>query len=214
MQPQQPYSNPYDFIVNPDKPSRKQLVALPGGGNPMLGRFIIVAVGVIVLIIAAVVVASLLSGSGNIPNMTIVAEDQAELVRVATLATQAQSNDVSQQTTMNFAQNSALSIASDQQQLLSFLSSHNTKLSTKTLALKDNPHTDQVLNAAAASSTYDPAFLTAMQGDYTIYVNDIKTAYAKSTNPTEKQLLQKEYKNAQLLEQQLQSAQGQVNSGT
>jgi hypothetical protein len=175
---------------------------------------LIVGVLVVVVIILAVASSLLTSKGGNVTNMTSVAQDQVELVRVATEATQDQSADISQSTTRYFADNCLLAISSEQQRLLAFLTAHGVKLSTAKLALKQNSHTDAELTAAAASSTYDTAFLTAMQGDMSTYTSDLKVAYAASTNPQEKALLSTDYKDASLLEQQLTSALNNVSAGT
>lgn len=213
MQPQQPYNNPYDFIVNPEKPQRRPALNLNGSNMAM--RIGLIAGLLVVIMIVIVVVSSLFSSSGsNVVNMTSVAQDQVELIRVTTEATQDQSNDISQTTTRYFADNCLLSVSSEHQQLMSFLTSHGVKLSTAQLALKQSSRTDAALQAAAASSTYDTAFLTAMQGDMGMYVSDIKVAYKASTNPQEKQLLSTEYKDAALLDQQLTSALNNVNAGT
>ena len=215
MQPQQPYTNPYDFIVNPQKPPRQPLMSFSGGSGGGMGmRIAVVGIGLVILIVMVVGIASLFKGSGNVANMKIVAEDQAELIRVATLATQDQSNDISQSTTLYFAQNCYLSLASEQQQLLKFLSSSGVKLSPAQLALKTNSQTTQALSAAAASSTYDVTLLNAMQGDMSTYMSDLKVAYAASKNPKEQQLLKSEYQAGQLLTQQLTTAENNVNAGT
>jgi hypothetical protein len=214
MQPQQPYNNPYDFIVNPEKPARKPMVSLSGPGSGIGMRIAIATVIFVLIIIAATVVASLFKGSGNSTNMTSVAQDQAELIRVTTLATQDQSNDISTQTTLYFAQNCDLSVSSEQQRLLAFLSKNGLKLSTAKLALKTNGQTTSALTNAAASSTYDTVFLNAMQGDMNTYIADIKTAYNASKSPTEKQILNTDYQDATLLNQQLKSAINNVGTGT
>lgn len=213
MQPQQPYTDPYsnpynnqyDFIMNPQAPQRRPVLNLNGGSMGM--RIAVVAGGLVVLILIIVVVSSLFSGGGNVPNLTTVAEDQSEAVRVANLAVQDDSSHVTQVTTMNFAQNASLSIASDRAQLTTFLSSHGSKLSPNTLALKSNPATTQALSAAASSSTFDQAFLTAMQTDLETYASDLKQAYLHSQNTTEKQILSNDYNNEQLLMKQLTGAQ-------
>ncbi len=213
MQPQQPYNNPYDFIVNPEKPQRQPVLNL--NGSSMAMRIGLIAGLVVVIMIVIVIASSIFSSSGgNVTNMTSVAQDQVELIRVATEASQNQSNDISQTTTLYFADNCLLSLSSENQQLLSFLNANGVKLSTAQLALKQNSRTDAALQAAAASSTYDTAFLTAMQGDMSTYVSDLKVAFNASTNPKEKQLLSTEYKDALLLNQQLTSALNNVNVGT
>lgn len=215
MQPQQPYNNPYDFIVNPQKPQRAPLMSFSGGSGGGMGmRIAVVGIGLVLLIVVMIVISSLFKGGGNTKNMTSVAQDQAEILRVATLATQSQSNDISQNTTLFFAQNADLSISSEQQKLLSFLSANGAKLSTAQLALKTNNQTTNALTAAAASSTYDTAFLSAMQTDFATYNADLKIAYAASKNPQEQQLLKADYQGAQLLTQELTSAMNNVNAGT
>jgi hypothetical protein len=215
MQPQQPYSNPYDFITNPQKPSRPPLMSFSGGSGGGMGmRIAVVGIGLVLLIVILIAISSLFKGGSNVANMKLVAQDQAELVRVTTLATQDQSNDISQNTTLYFAMNTNLTVSSAQQKLLAFLSSHGAKISKATLALKTNSQTTQALSAAAASSTYDTTFLNAMQGDMSTYVADLKVAYAASKNPQEQQLLKTDYQSAQLLTQELTSAQNNVNSGT
>ena len=177
-------------------------------------RIAVFGIGIVVLIIIMATVGTLLKGPTNVPNMKVVAEDQAELIRVTTLATQDQSNDISQHTTLYYAMNTNLTVSSAQQKLLAFLSAHGAKLSPATLALKTNSQTTQALAAAAASSTYDTTFLTAMQGDMSTYMADLKVAYAASKNAQEQQLLKTDYQSAQLLNQELTSAQNNVNAGT
>lgn len=215
MQPQQPYNNPYDFIVNPQKPQRAPLMSFSGSSGGGMGmRIAVVGIGLVLLIIVMIVVSSLFKGGGNTKNMTTVAQDQAEILRISTLATQDQSNNISQSTTLYFAQNSQLSVSSEQQKLLAFLSKNGVKLSPAVLALKTNSQTTQALSAAAASSTYDTTFLTAMQSDFSTYSADLKIAYAASKNPQEQQLLKADYQGAQLLTQELTSALNNVNAGT
>jgi hypothetical protein len=181
------------------------------GGGSMAIRIAIVVIGVVVLMILIIVASSLLSGSGNVPNLTIVAEDQNEIARVATIANNNASN-ISQATTSNFAQACALSVTSAQQQLVSFLGQHGTKLSTGTLAKKQNPSSDQALNAAITSSTFDQTFLNIMQTELSGYASDLKKAYAGAQNSTEKQLISNDYQDEQLLAQQLSSAQSALNN--
>lgn len=213
MQPQQPYNNPYDFIVNPEKPQRRPVLNV-GGSNVAVRIALVVGLVVVVAVVLAVGSSLLTSGSSNVTNMTAVAQDQTELVRVATQATQDQSTDINQSSTRYFADNTLLAVSSEQQRLLAFLSSNGVKLSTAQLALKHSSSTDAALSAAASSSTYDTAFLTAMQGDMSSYISDIKKAFAASSNPQEKALLQTDYKDASLLQQNLTYATNNVNAGT
>ncbi|HEY1835352.1 MAG TPA: hypothetical protein VGG13_00850 [Candidatus Saccharimonadales bacterium] len=209
MQPQTPYSDPYDFITNPKKPPRARLFKLPGGSFGM--RIAIVVGGGVIILIVLAIIASLFSGGSNAQQyVTAVAQDQTELARVAALATQ--SSAVSQQTTSNFAQTCSLSMTSAQQQLVSYLSSHGTELSASKLAFKQNPATDQALTNAAAASDYDQSFLGLMQTELKGYGSDLKEAYANTQNGATRQLLSNDYQGEQLLLEQLTSAQNQLQN--
>lgn len=210
MQPEQQYNNPYEFITSPQQPQRRQLVKLPGGSFGM--RIGLILGGGVVLVIVLAIIASLFSSGGNTQYVAAVAADQTELARVATLATQA--SGVSQQTTSNFAQTCSLSMTSAQQQLLNFLSSHGTKLSSGKLALKANPATDQALTNAAAASDYDQTFLNIMQTELKGYGSDLQKAFANTQSSAERQLLSNDYQGEQLLLQQLTGAQNQLQNAT
>lgn len=204
MQPQ--LSNDYDFIMDPGKPPRQSMLpGLPGGsGNPIIKRVGVVLGIVIVIIILFVVGSSLLGGSGNTPKLTLVAEQQNELIRVATLATTIGAQQ-SSQPNLDFTQSCLLSITSAQQALVSFLGQNGVKLSTKTLALAQNSQTDTTLNTAVAASTFNAAYSTVMQNQLGLYKTSLQNAYKTAGNTTEKQLLLSDYTGAQLLLQELTS---------
>lgn len=203
MQPQQ-NSGQYDFFMNPENaPKRSLLPSAPGGDSSFGKRIVVILGGAVLLLIVGVVISSLLSGGGgNTSRLLTVAEDQTELVRVATLGT----TSATATTTQNFSQSCALSIQSAQLQLTSFISSHGGgKPSSKTLALKQNSATDTALSNATASSSFDATYTSIMQTQLSAYKNDLNTAYKNANNSSEKQLLSSDYNDAQLLVQELNS---------
>lgn len=200
MQPQQPYSPTpnYDFIMSPAPPPKKSLVPLPTSGS-MLQRIAIVAGGFVILLIIIIVFASLLKSGGNNAPLVSIAQQQNELIRVATLGTQ-QATD---QSAKNFAQSTELSLITEQQQLLSYLKTNGTKVSPKQLALTKNTQTDTQLSAAQAASTFDSTFEDVMHTQLTAYTQALKTTFAKTTGPKGRQLLSNDYSATNLLLQQL-----------
>lgn len=189
---------PYDFILNPEKPRKKPLLA--SGGNSLLSRLAIIFGGVVVFVILAIIVMSLLGGkSPNLVAMTTVAQDQTELVRVAHLAdTKATAQGVA-----NVSTNAGLSLASAQQQLLDYLAKNGLKLDKKQLSLKLDKRTDTQLQTAAAASNFDSTFVSVLETQLTTYQRDLKTAYSNTTGPKGRALLSSQYTGAGLLLKQL-----------
>src|ERR1035437_4582855 len=78
MQPQSPVQ--YDFIVNPVKPPKRSFVSALTDGNPIVSIVIVIAV-VIVALIFFIIINSFLNKNTNIPKLTVVAQQQNELIR-------------------------------------------------------------------------------------------------------------------------------------
>lgn len=200
MQPQQPPSTPYDFITNPVKPPKP---------SPLMGmsygkKLALLIGGALALIIfLAIIFSTVFKNEGNVPYLTAVAQDQSEIVRVATKANvQGVSSD-----TKGFSQAVSLSVSSDEQQLLNFLSKHGVKLSNKKLSLGLKTSTDQSLTAAVQASNFDETFENIMQSYLSDYANDLKAAFNNTQNTQERAILSDQYQNSQLLLQALQSLQ-------
>lgn len=197
----QPQGN-YDFILsNPQVPKRK----LFNSSKPLTNNLLVIAGGIIVLIILIVIISSLFLGKGNdSASLVTLAEQQNELVRVSTEGVP----DVTQQTTKNLATNIEFTLTSDQQHLLSYLSTTNTKVNPKSLLLKENTQTDKQLTNAVAIDTIDTVFIQIMQTQLTSYQQALKQVYDKTSKTTEKQVLNNEYSNAKLLLAECASASG------
>jgi hypothetical protein len=201
MQPQQPMppTHPanYDFILNPTPPPRRTL-----GGNSMAMRILIVAVGIFVLLIIAVVFLQLLGkGGGSFDKhaMLIVAQDQTELVRLADRGDQ----DATTQTNKNFSATTSLGMKSEQAALLKYLAEHGYKPKDKELAQKHSVQTDTQLDQAKSSSTFDTVYAGIMKQQLESYKQDLSTAYNSAKSDSAKAALKARYAAADMLLTQL-----------
>lgn len=160
-----------------------------------------IAVGALsVLIIIAVLAISVIGGGGggNKAPMVTVAQEQTELIRVATQGAQ---HGVDQKT-QNVAYNVQLSVESANSQLLAYLKQNGQKIAPKTLALKHSTQTDTALATALTNSTFDTTFNDILQRDLTAYAQSIKTAFNANPGTKGKALLNTQYAAANLLLEQ------------
>lgn len=212
MQPQQPYyqppSNPtlppqgsgqspnYDFLYS--QPPAKRSV-LPTGSSTMQ-RLLIFVGGLVVLVFTVVIFSSLLSSGGGVnTELAALVGRQNEIIRVAAIGTQ----QASGQSTKNLAVSAQLSMATDQQQLTVYLSHHGHKMSKKELAADQSAATDNQLNSALATSTFDTTFNSILQNELNSYMQSLKSTFAKTTNTGTRSLLNSDYQHAQLLLKQV-----------
>jgi len=186
-------STPYDFIINPSvKPPKKglrlphttKLVYIAGGG-------------VLVVVLLFVALSFIRGGSGN-PALTSIAQQQAELARVAEL----HYSDIHDPTTKNFVISTQLSLASAETEYLQYLSSNGAAIGEKQVALGMNTQTDAALDNAVASGTIDSTVLSTLQTQLQRYQQTIRSAYDASGNTKTKALLQELYNQAALLLEQ------------
>ena len=164
-------------------------------------RLILLAVGTLVVI---VIISALLSSLGkpkfNSAELIGIAQQQAEIVRIANIATSTSNSS----TTLNSAYTIKLGVGSAEQQLVDYLAKNHVKVSTSVLALKKNKQTDAQLNTAVTSSTFDSSFVDIMQTQLTAYQRALKTAYNANPGPTGRKLLTVDYNASGLLLTQLQ----------
>jgi len=197
--------------MSPDQNKRRLRLPSFGslaGGSKMVRLGVIGAATVLVIIIIAVV-ASLLSSSGKgaLQSIIQVAQDQAELARVATLA-QTQAVD---QTVKDLAMSVQLSQETASQQTLQYLSKNHMKVSTKTLGQKANAQTTTALTKAAADNTFDTVFLDAIETQLSTYGADLQHAYKANPGPNGQKLLSQEFDGAKLLLEQAKQATPSAN---
>src|SRR5206468_2820849 len=180
MPPNGYYSQPsqpdYSFLTEPTPaPGSK----LPGSGS-MLGRVIVLAVGLILLLIIFNVVKGLLAGPSPMPYYVTTAEDQAELLHLVTGATE--QHDISTPN-KNFALTTHLTMNTHQANTMQYLSINHRKVDKKTLALKLSASTDAALSEAEASQNFNEAFHDTMKTQLQSYQHDLQIAYSHTTGP-------------------------------
>jgi len=192
---------PYDFIMNPEQPKQHK-ASLPGGNSAAM-RAVFIAGGLLVLLIVFTVIKGLLGGSSNLDSFVAVAQDQQELIHLATNADQ--QPDLST-TNKNFTATAELSLGSAQSQLIKYLSTNGTKVTAKQLALKISSQTDARLTTSAAATTYNQTFKEIVNDKLTTYVTDLQQTYNHTSGNKGKALLSDQYQQAQLLITQLNSS--------
>lgn len=216
MPPQQPYYTPPPQPAVPPTPSQPQydfiMQPAPQSSGDLLTKFIGTstsvriaaaagAVGVILIII--MLVAVILSGNNGLNTTALisVAQKQTELARISSDP----STSATQQPTKNFAATASLTLISDQQALVNFLSLHGSKPSTSTLAASKSANTDSKLQDSQTNGTYDSTYLSIARTQLASYEKSLQIAAAGSKSKTEQQLLSAAYIHAQLLVEQSQS---------
>ncbi len=212
MQPEQPYYQPptmppvqpnpqnggqFDFIMgNAPKASRP---VRSGGGK----TWVVVLIGAVVVIGLLWLILSLVTGGGGSSKtapLVSLAQTQTEIARVAKSAND--SNQLRSQDVKNFAQNTQLSMQTDEQSMVDLLKKNGVSLKDKQLALKQNSQTDSTLKAALGSDTYDSTFVSLMQTQLQSYQTALQQAYSTATSQTEKKLLSDDFNHVNLLLQQ------------
>lgn len=199
----QPNTMPdYDFFMNTQPPAPKSF-QLPGSSSSAPVRIGILAGGFIVLLILFNIVKGLLSGPSNFPYYMSVIQDQQEITHLATAGLAEPSLSTAHK---NFAATAQLSVKSSQSDLVKLVVGSGKKIDDKQANLKISTTTDTQLTSAAASGNYNPTFNQAMQTQLDTYKKDIDTVFSKTTNPKNRDLLKDQYKQAELLSQELASA--------
>lgn len=193
MNPEQPGSNPYDFITTGKKPPKS---GLSGASDPLVMKLVFVIGGAIILVIIVVLLVSFIfSGRTNLNDLVVLAETQQEIVRVA-------NQDTGQDTDINVsgaAINTKLTVITQQQNMITFLNTHRVKVSQKQLDLKKSTQTDKTLLEAKATSTFNTTFTQIMRGQLQDYAVALRKAYAGAASTKEKTLLATQYNQVQLL---------------
>jgi hypothetical protein len=186
--------NPYDFIVNPNTPkSRKGLIGR--GGAPSWKGLALFGGILVVLAIVVVTVLNSMAPKGSTPGLTLAAQRQQEIIRVATLATMGATG----QDTKNFVANVQLSISSSQVKTLNYLQSHGTKLKVKQLSLYKDSQTDTLLTNAANAGNYDKVVVQTLSAQLQTYEGTLQDTEKDTTSTSARQLLKDDYANAQKL---------------
>lgn len=199
MNPQQqgysvppPPSNPYDFIVAPEKPPKKKMIG--SDSSFAIKIALIVGAAVVVMIVIALIVNILVGGKTNVTDLISIAETQQELIRVATENTTA-----TDPTVIGAGLNTQLVVTTQQQKLITYLETRGAKIGASTLASKKNATTDEQLQQAAAANNFDTVFSQTNIQTLQNYASLLKTSYTNATSTKEKTILATDYNQAQLL---------------
>lgn len=202
--PQQPSpqpQQPYDFIMNPEQPKPGR--GLPGLNSSLPVRIGIFAGGLLVLLIIFTVVRNLLAGPSVMPYFVSVAQQQQELIHLASNVTNAGQTQNISTGNQNFAATAQLSLSTSQAELVKYITTNGQKLENKQLGLKIDPKLDERLQTAAAAGTYNQTFKEIMQSEMNDYINSLKSAFQKTSGKNGRALLNNDYEQAQLLMNQL-----------
>jgi hypothetical protein len=199
-QPAQP-NQPYDFIFNPAQqaPKQKSLPSLPGLG-PRLGRVALITVGLIVLLIIFSIIKSSLGGSGNLPALESVGQDETEILHITSEASQQQNLTASDQ---DLIATTSLVLTSSDRSLITYLKDNGHKVNAKIFQLKISSTVDSQLASAATAGTYDQVFDQVINDQLSQYQKDLNTAYNLTKGLKGRALLSSDYKQSTLLRQQL-----------
>ncbi len=164
-------------------------------GGSRATQLLVGAVAIALLFIIGLIIYGVVAPKDSTTTLFVaLTQDQQEIVRVATLGSQASAEE-----TKGLANNTMLSVGSDQTALLSYLGSKGVKVDPKILILKQDSKTDSTLKSATATNTYDAALTNAISSNLETYMRDIQSAYEKATSPQAKKLLNDDYAHAQLL---------------
>ncbi len=195
-QPPQQDNNPYGFFMDQQQTSRRSF----GGGMSVPAKIALLFFGVGGLVVGMIMMYALVfKAPDNKEQLTAVANEQQELIRISRLATFSVDSDEMQ----NFSNSAFITMSSAQVDLLTHLRTRNIKLDAKKLTASMDPQSDQALKAAEAANTYDATYGSLMQEGLTDYQNQIQQAFKLSPTQAEKDLLTKQHKAAGLLLRQL-----------
>jgi hypothetical protein len=205
MQPdyQQPAQHPapdYNFILDPQQPEKPKLFNFNANSMP-LRILLVVGILFVLMIVFAVVKSAIGGGGGSTAAVLSVAQDQQELIHLATNAEDSVTTDLGK----NFTATALLSLQSEQTELISYLKSNHQKVSPKQLNLKISKSTDEQLAAAKSASTFDDTYVSVMRDKLEAYMADLQKAYSQTKGSKGRALLNEDYQAAQLLQKQLES---------
>lgn len=198
-QPQTPQntnfnSAQYDFITNPNQPTKTSL--LGGGGQKQ--RILIVVLGALVLLIIFILVFSLIfgRGSGNANQMLAIGRAQTELMRVSELGERKAGSEQAK----SLAVSTKLTMTSQQQTLIQYLQDSGQKrISERDLQTAPNSQTDQTLTTAETNGRFDEAFLSVMNEQLRAYRRLLQETYDSVGGENAKQLLSNDFNQINLL---------------
>jgi hypothetical protein len=188
-----PGSNPYEFITNPGTPKKQGLFS----GGPKKQRILVVAVLGLVLLMVGIIVAAVISSSGNGNKQDYLAllQQQSELIRVSEIGEKTAHDSKAR----NLALTAKLSLTSTQGTLTSLAKKAGAQTDAKSIALGKDSSIDTKLADAEQTNSFDDEFIKTIQDLLDKYSQTLKKLYDEATSSSAKSTLQQAYNNAQQL---------------
>jgi hypothetical protein len=194
MNPEQ-QGNPYQFIVNPEKPAKRPLIPFLGGGSSFMMKLLFIVGGAVVLmIVLAVVVNLFFSKSDNIEGTVKLTQSATEIVRVGNQAERA--ND---QAIRDAAAGTGATLDTQRQALVTYLADQGREVDGAEQSLTMSTTTDDKLTEAEKVSSFDETFSKIMRDSLTAYASDLQTVYDSTGDKAERSMLSEDYKQVQTL---------------
>jgi hypothetical protein len=182
--------------MNPSATPPPKSLGLKGGP-----KLVYIAGGGVLLVIILFVALSLGGGNGSTPGLVSIAQQQAEIARVAEL----HYSELNDSTTKNFVINTELSVSSAQAEYLQYLTAGGVTIKDKEIAQGINTQTDTALDAAKSSGALDSTVKTNMQNALERYQQTIQTTYNATSSAKTKALLKSFFEQATMLLEQSKS---------
>lgn len=194
----------FDFIMNAGQSSGPSSnFGLSANGTPNKLFFGVIAAVAVVILIVIIAVAS--SGGGADSNLVKIAQEQAELARVASLNVgtgEISFDDLNSENVKAFALNTELSMDSANAEFLSFLGAHGVGMSAEQIALGQNPATDTQLTNANSNGNLDDTTRQVLISELRQYQATLQTVYQSANSQALRQETSKLFGDANLLIQQ------------
>jgi hypothetical protein len=200
MSPQNQQHGQYDFIMGAGQQAKKPRVALPEPNSQ--GQRIAIFAGIIILVFIFIFFLMWLMGRGGEDKAlyTKISQEQAEIVRIATLAT---SEASAGQSVKNVAVNTQSTLSSDQKALVATIAKKGIKLKGKDLKSVPNKSINTRLTEATAAANFDSTMLAILDEQLTGYRSTLEQTYDKTNSKSIKETLTKAYDHTELLQKQL-----------
>jgi hypothetical protein len=187
-------TNNYDFILNPQAKQKRKLLGGIGGNSFIAKLALIIGGAVVVMIVLSIGVNLLFGSKTNLETLVGLVKTEQEITRVSDAG-----KDAADQEIKNSALNTQLVTTSHQRTWLVFLSKRGREVKKDELNLKKSASTDRRLATAKQTSTFDTTYNTLMRSSLTDYAKEIKAAYLGASNKQEREILNNQYKDVQLL---------------
>ncbi len=183
--------NPYGFIMDTPHKSKKSM--LKPDNSSTKSRVLYALGGLTILIIAASVFVSVISGSTQ--DLTKLAAEQQEIIRIADLGIKSGVDPG----VVAYAQTTKSTVQSQQTKVTTYLVKNKIKLTPLLLNSQKNIKTDAALVAASAANRFDVLFKDTITAELTNYASDLKTNYESAKAKTTKDMLANSYASTTLL---------------